>query len=138
MNPQINIAEYSPVPVAEYLAKAWNGVGLDEVPIETNLMNLYRNGYSNQVFLIQNMQDGLHRDRHMAPFVRALPSTGGLHLLLGDWGKGHVPPPFSVVESVLQSAVNSNSDWQKFARECIAESAPARNFPINWLKNRKV
>ena len=109
INPQTNLANYTPTAVSDYILKAWNATSLKEVPIVSDLGALYRDGFPNTIYLMQNMLDGHHRDRHLAPWMRTVPSgSERMNLLMNKWGKGHAPPPSSLIKNVLTAIVFEN------------------------------
>lgn len=106
INPQTKLANYTPAAVGDYVFKAWNATSLTEVPIVSDLDALYRDGFPNTIYLMQNMLDGHHRDRHLAPWMRTVPSKSErINLLMDRWGKGHAPPPSSLIKNVLTAIV---------------------------------
>lgn len=111
INPQTNIAEYTPAKVREYCDVAWNGSPISAINAVTDLFDVYRFGFPNDIAYIQNIQDSHHRDRHLAPWLRKLQRrTRHLNLLLRPWGAGHVVPPADLTEAVLKALCEDKNE----------------------------
>lgn len=131
MNAQTNISEYTESAVSEYLNKAW-GVGtIQEAPITFDLTEVYRDGFPNKVYFMQNLHDSHHRDRHIAHWMRGIPAhSPNMNLLMGDWGFGHVPPPADLVQASLEAIVERDQD--QLDRLGFINK-PARNEPAKQV-----
>ena len=135
MNPQTDIAEYNPEVVSKYAETAWGESSLEYVPIVTDLGELYRDGFPNTVYFMQNVFDGHHRDRHVAYWMRKIPAESNrLNLLMDDWGQGHVPPPISLIESTL-GAIIAN-DHEKLDSLGFV-NAPTVDEPARQFRSRR-
>ena len=135
VNPQTNIAEYTSKPVEDYAQAAWNVPSIESAPITYDLRTLYSRGFPNRVIFLQNAFDGLHRDRHLAPWLRSTPNAdNNMWLLMGRWGRGHVPPDSALLKKVLESSISSSSSSIKGLG---FEQAPPRNRPKTWYKALK-
>lgn len=111
INPQTDLSEYKESSVKEYLRSAWKTESLKETPIVSELASLYKDGFPNHLFIMQNVADAHHRDRHIAPWMRKVPpGSDRLNLLMDDWGVGHTPPPYQLIQKVLQSVISNDQD----------------------------
>lgn len=107
VNPQTNLARYSPVAVARYARLAWGLTGddvLSRMTAATDLTRLYRDP-ARRVFYVQNQNDPTHMEDQYGPFMAALPEGHDVHPVLVDGAAGHVPPDRSTIRSVLAAAV---------------------------------
>jgi len=135
MNPQTNIAEYTPKTVSDYVQGAWGKSEIEQTPITYNLTDVYRDGFPNTVYFMQNLYDAHHRDRHVAWWMRGIPAhSPNMNLLMDDWGFGHVPPPSDLAEAALKAVVEKD-------RDRLAElgfiNAPAHDEPARLFLARK-
>lgn len=111
LNPQTNLARVTSDAAASFLECAWGVKSFTDIGATTDLKDCYSSGFSNEVFYVQNVSDGLHRDLHLAKWMRAIPEhSPNLHLWMHDWGKGHQPVPSSVVQEILSLIVRKDSD----------------------------
>lgn len=111
INPQLDLTKYSPSPVAKYSDRAWDGQDLRTAPFIESLDRLYKAGFPNKVFLLQNVQDGHHRDRHVASWLRVVPSMSkNLNLLAKPWGRGHVPPDKETIISSVNAILANDRE----------------------------
>lgn len=114
-NPQTNVAKYE-LPAVERFAEVCYGVKgedpMSRLPddVTTNLVELYREPRGNVVAYMQNSTDFSHVEDHMNPFLSASHPDNEIHLLLGDWGTGHVAPPKPIHVEAL--TVAASPDWQ--------------------------
>ncbi len=114
-NPQTNVANYESAAV-ERFAEVCYGVRGDEpmrqLPddVTTDLLELYREPRGNVVAYMQNSTDVSHVEKHMNPLLAAAHPDNEIHVLLGDWGEGHVAPPKPIHVQALDVA--SGRDWQ--------------------------
>lgn len=106
INPQTRIGAYVPTVVNRYLGYAWDGLALDQLPVCTDVRDLYRNPVENTVVYVQNTGDRDHMDNHYAPFMDALPEGHRVSPLLVDAGEGHVPPPRDQLGRILDGVIN--------------------------------
>lgn len=107
VNPQTNLARYSPAAVARYAKLAWGiqGVGsLREMTAVTDLTRLYRTP-GRRVFYVQNKNDRSHMEEHFAPFMASLPEGHDVHPVLVDGEVGHHPPAKEITRSILAAAI---------------------------------
>lgn len=131
MNPQTNIFKYSETVTLRYLEKGWNisSLNKDFYPFIYDLTNLYKNGFSNHIAYIQNIQDAHHRDNHIAPWMRGIiPNSPRLHIHIDDWGAGHVVPNQSFTHEILKGLVESEN-FIDFLNSKSFITAPDTNFP---------
>lgn len=131
MNPQTDISEYNQKFVEEYALAAWSTDDLASVPIVTDLGKLYRDGFPNRVIFLQNILDGHHRDRHLARWMRAISTPSDhLFLLMGNWGRGHIPPDKNIVRLTLTAACSGQFD---ILEDLGFVQAPLKNYPASVL-----
>lgn len=105
VNPQTTIREYVQVIVDRYLNYAWGGQSVDELPVCTDVVELYRRPVGNSVLYVQNSGDGDHMAHHYSPFVNALPEGHRVESRLVDAGEGHVPPKRALLGQILKEVV---------------------------------
>lgn len=135
VNPQTNIAEYTSSPVEAYANVAWDVPDIESSPITFDLRSLYSHGFPNRVIFLQNTFDGLHRDRHLAPWLRATPEPdNNMWLLMGRWGRGHTPPDSALLKQVLEASISPSTSSLE---ELGFEQAPPRNRPKTWYQALK-
>lgn len=131
MNAQTNIAEYTPSVVTSYLNEAWSVNDIEDAPITYNLTEVYRDGFPNKVYFVQNLFDAHHRDRHIARWMRGIPDhSPNMNLLMDNWGSGHVPPPAGLIQDCLEAVVYQ--DHEKLA-ELGFINKPASNEPARLV-----
>lgn len=106
VNPQTRIGAYVPTVVNRYLGYAWDGLAIDQLPVCTDVRDLYRNPVANSVVYVQNTGDRDHMDNHYAPFMDALPEGHRVSPLLVDVGEGHVPPPRDQLGRILKEVIS--------------------------------
>ncbi|MFE1083464.1 hypothetical protein [Brevibacterium sediminis] len=107
VNPQTTIRNYVPVIVNRYLTCAWDGLPVDELPVCTDVIELYRRPVANSVIYVQNSGDSGHMDQHYSPFMNALPVDHSVEPYIIDAGEGHVPPKRQVLARILGDAVRA-------------------------------
>lgn len=110
VNPQTNIAAYSPQAVRAYTTYAWGGTALNEVPAKTDLTCLYANPVDCRVWYVQNTGDESHVDQHYLPFMKALHAENTVSPVLTFAGAGHVRPPKWLLSAVLDAAVRGERE----------------------------
>ena len=76
---------------------------------------MYAPGFANSVIYLQNSHDG-HVSTQLQPWLKALPSRDRVHVLLRDWGRGHVPPSARELRALLQHVPGAEGDWDALAR----------------------
>lgn len=113
VNPQTMIGAYVPSIVNRYLSYAWDGRALNELPICTDVRELYQKPVDNQVIYVQNSGDSDHMDNHYAPFIHALPQDHRVSSLLVDAGEGHVPPPRGQLGQILEEVIEGALPGQR-------------------------
>lgn len=110
-HPQIRLSEYNPAVVDAYLKSAWDVDSLNATPITHDLNTLYSAGLPGSVLVLQNAWDGHHRDRHLAPWIRAIPrNPQSLYVLVGAWGRGHTPADSETLKAVINKVVTGSFD----------------------------
>ncbi|WP_217639251.1 hypothetical protein [Arthrobacter sp. cf158] len=114
-NPQTNIAKYELAAVERFADVCYGVRGedpMDQLPedVTTDLLGLYREPRGNVVAYMQNSTDVSHVENHMNPLLAAAHPDNEIHLLLGQWGEGHVAPPKPIHVEAL--TVAASRDWQ--------------------------
>ena len=107
VNPQTTIRNYVPVIVNRYLNYAWDGLPVGELPVCTDVIELYRRPVTNSVLYVQNSGDSDHMEHHYAPFFDVLPEGHKVESHLVDAGEGHVPPKRALLGKILKDVVGS-------------------------------
>lgn len=80
---------------------------------------------------VQNISDSVYYYRHLHPFLRKVPSIPAVRLLLGDWGRGHVPPDKVFVARLIRTLAAAAPHWDAaledlgFLKAPTVESADA-------------
>lgn len=130
-NPQTRILDYVPAFVSEYAKVAWlagNEPAANILParIDEDLRSLYAKPQQNTVAYMQNLPDS-HTAEHLRPFLKCLPESHRVGVVLDEWGEGHAPPPKPRVRQMLQSAVESEGDWEHFLTANAFDRSPDEN-----------
>lgn len=131
LNPQTVIRAYSDDFVLSYAKAAFGAGSLEEArllvdrQVTGDVRHLYRGGSFNTVAYVQNYMDIEHVSRHAKPFLDAAARPERIHMLLGDWGRGHVAPPSEISQSILASAVAARGNWSHALAENGFIQAPA-------------
>ncbi|PRB72736.1 hypothetical protein [Arthrobacter sp. MYb213] len=137
-NPQTKIGNYTKFAVDNYTEMAWDSLDLDNVNITSDLTKLYRDGFPNKIAYLQNIRDGHHRDRHLAPWVRGLDtSPNNLFLLLDDWGPGHIAPPVDLFRRILRAvfAAKNPRSWNSALYELNFVQSPSKTYAGEFFKS---
>lgn len=116
-NPQTIIANYAERPVRDFTEKAFHlphglELPLNSLPshIITNICDIYKKPIYTTIIYMQNSNDSLHLQLHLAPFLEALHPENKLLLMNEPWREGHSPPPKKVLTRVL-NLVASPDEW---------------------------
>ena len=134
-NPQTDIRRYNPEQVVHYAGTAFSrtaspedAMALLSQKIQCAAAPLY-GSRRNHLLYLQNASDW-HTDAHLVPFLAELglaldverPRNGDrvelrprddLHVLLGSWGEGHVPPPKDIIAGLLRRLLESAKGWEE-------------------------
>ena len=120
VNPQTDIGQYWEGAVDSYLDAAWEGAGIDSLPITTDLTSVYQQELGSTVFYLQNLGDVFHVNKHLIPLLEntTLPNRQ-FGLVLGEWGNGHRAPQRAILDHYLNMAINARGEWVNltFSRE---------------------
>ena len=106
VNPQTTIGAYVPAIVHRYLSCAWGGAEIEDIPVCTDVIDLYRKPVGNAVRYVQNTGDADHMNDHFTPFMEALPDDHLVEPVLVDAGEGHVPPKRDQLARILDDVVS--------------------------------
>lgn len=106
VNPQTSIGSYVPVIVDRYLDYAWDRLRIDELPVCTDVREIYRDPPENSVIYVQNTGDAEHMDNHFTPFTDVLPKKNTVAPMLVNVGKGHVPPSRDQLARILTDVID--------------------------------
>jgi len=135
VNPQTDINAYTPHFVREYAQAAWDVEDIGCAPIQSNLADVNARGFPNSVALIQNVQDGHHRDRHAARWMRAVPTGHDrLGVMVEPWGQGHVVPPATLIRSTVAGLASAEGSWAPAMRELGFTVAPPSDYPARQMR----
>ncbi|WP_323034257.1 hypothetical protein [Pararhodobacter sp.] len=122
-NPQTNIARYNPEHTQRFaqVCFGWQGGNLEDA-FEGIVFDLaeHFSQYRPPVVYMQNVSDW-HVKPHTVPFIGnyGLEWTGksqladGLYLHVGDWGRGHIPPPREYTARVLKELSTVPGSWDE-------------------------
>lgn len=112
VNPQTSIAQYHDKFVDRYLRAAWDAPSFDDLPIEHNMVEAYRQApMTNHVVYLQNSEDGFHIEHHMNPFLVSVSDPTRVFVESKAWGDGHVPPSKEHMKEVLERLIASKGKW---------------------------
>ena len=111
-NPQTTIAGYYPGHVKAFLDSSWAGAPIEDIPAVTDITPLYAESFPNHVAYLQCSDDELHLTQHCRPWKDATADHAARRrFLVGDWGPGHAPPPFYLLQGILEFAVSLGGHW---------------------------
>lgn len=114
-NPQTNIAKYHPEHTQRFLERVWGTTEIGNVTARTEVCSLYEESFPNYVGYLQNLDDDLHIVEHCRPWADV---TRKFHerrkFMIEDWGEGHAPPNFFLLQGILEYAVSLHGDWATF------------------------
>lgn len=114
-NPQTDILKYHSAHVNRFLERVWDTDDIRGVPAQTEVCSLYENSFPNYVGYLQNSKDILHIREHCLPWAEVTENFEDRRgFLIDNWGKGHTPPNFFLLQGVLQYAASLNGDWKAF------------------------
>lgn len=112
-NAQTIIARYGAQPVRRFAELAfdidpyeYDPLSLIPQSVTLDLRPLYASPTGTSVAYMQNTSDTTHIERHFKPFMETLNPDNEVHLLAGDWGLGHTPPPKDLLKTILSSVVD--------------------------------
>lgn len=105
-NPRTHLL--SPPTAVQYWARAMYGTA-DPARI-AELVPLAPASSTNRVVYLQNTDDHQYFAGHMIPYLHRLGPDADVWTLMGDWGKGHVPPPRELLDGVIRSAAVDPSE----------------------------
>lgn len=114
--------------ILDYLEEHWHDLGrlcfgattaeesrqALELHPRADLRRVYAEGFENTVIYVQNASDG-HVKIQMRPWLEAISGDRGVHTLLGDWGRGHVPPNARELKRMLAQVPSVQGRWQELA-----------------------
>lgn len=114
--------------ILDYLEEHWDDLGrlcfgattaeesrqaLERHP-RADLHRVYAEGFKNTVIYVQNASDG-HVKIQMRPWLEAIPPSSDVYTLVGDWGRGHVPPNARQLKALLTHLAGASGDWGSIA-----------------------
>ena len=106
-NPQTDIARYDPIHIGNYMRFAWERQWEPGSPLDlpehviTDLTPIYAEPVDAEVYYLQAARDAAHIEDHCGRFLSALHPENRVHLLVGEWGSGHTPPPAELIGRVI-------------------------------------
>jgi len=125
INPQTILREFPSYTLRQYTEKAFPGVAqahvLDRV-ICSDLREPYAESFPNHVLYVQNTRDD-HTEKHLDPFWAAVGGNDRLHVKLGNWGDGHVPPPTDEIREIIASVTTTPGPWAEVLERYSSASA---------------
>lgn len=117
-NPQTDISKFYPEHVDKFINRVWDVTQIDEVTAQTEVCSLYQTKFPNFVGYLQNSNDELHIKEHCLPWASATTSSAQRRrFLIDNWGEGHAPPNFFVLQGILQYAASLDGDWEEFLQD---------------------
>lgn len=138
VNPQIIIKNFPEDSVLPYARTAFGAKDMTAAKealtdqVTGDLRHIYRGGLSNTVAYLQNAMDSHHLYRHLTHFLRDVPTSASLSLLMEDWGRGHVPPPKELLASVMREVTEAAPNWQVALERLGFRSAPTADGALAW------
>ena len=124
-NPQTDIAKYHPEHVSNFLKRVWATDDMDTVPAQTEVLSMYTERFPNYVGYLQNSDDELHIHEHCKPWIAATQEFKDRRaFLIDDWGEGHAPPHFFLLQGILQYATTINGNWAEFLSDESFSATP--------------
>lgn len=124
MNPQIDLSNYYPRLVSEYLRLSWDGMSsLSDLPdgVTYNLRATYNQAVTNTIAYRQNTRDSHHTTNHQIPFLEDHGHSLRLFMQMAAWGdpkgKGHVQAPPELTRKTLDILVASRGKWRTALKE---------------------
>lgn len=124
-NPQTDIAEFYPEHVESFLKRVWSEDDITKVSAQTEVNSLYKENFPNYVGYLQNANDDLHIEKHCKPWSEATKDNPEKRrFLIDDWGEGHAPPNFFLLQGILQFAASVEGDWEEFLNDDSFTTVP--------------
>lgn len=110
--PQTNINEYYKSRRDAFLESCWKNADADSYPV-LDLRTVYQKASSNGIVYIQSSLDALHLNKHMIPFLAALPEKklARLSVKCSFWGKLSHSGAVPLIEwnAWIHAAINSKT-----------------------------
>lgn len=134
VNPQTNIALYTPAAVCRWTNLAWgfdNNPHSGELampPTLTDLCDVYSQPLGNSVVYVQNTGDDSHMQSHWRPFSEALHPGNPVLPILEFSGEGHVAPPSERLAAVIERCAEQDS-WDEISMISLEESPLRHELP---------
>ncbi|MHA7155902.1 hypothetical protein [Arthrobacter sp. TMN-50] len=128
-NPQIIVANYIPRIVDSFAKICWNAQNTQNIleALNTKMVSDLRElPMADKLFTIvylQNISDD-HVDKHLVPFCEAFPGNSAIHLIMDNWGSGHVSPPRKLVSAILSTIIKNPSNWEHMLQEFDSINGP--------------
>ena len=128
-NPQTNISKYHPEHVSNFLQRVWETDDISTVSAQTEVCSIYADTFPNYVGYLQNSDDDLHVQEHCIPWESATREFEDRRaFLIDNWGEGHAPPNFFLLQGILNYAASVNGDWPGFLKD--ESFSPRPNFEL--------
>lgn len=123
-NPQVSVTGYYQTFVRRYVDTCFSDFLLDSPDRQVDFFEenkmvhdlcLVGSDFNGRIIYFQNKSDEMHLRKHCLRYVeRSLKSSkmkdgfdvfyrGDVEVMVGDWGKGHIPPPDEVIKSSIFS-----------------------------------
>lgn len=123
-NPQVSVTDYYQSYVKRYMNACFPGFELESVGSQIEFfedrktvhdLSLHGSGFNGRAKYFQNKSDRMHLSKHCLKYVEGcfvssigkdefdIFSRGNVEVIIGDWGKGHIPPPDKIIKSAILS-----------------------------------
>lgn len=110
-NAQTDVLRYHKDHVNRYIEIAWGGDcdTLVESNAHSAIKRLTAESQIPQLLYLQNSTDEFHIRQHLLPLIQAAGEAPNFHLLMGNWGEGHIAPPKGQFREVLEAVVSNDA-----------------------------
>lgn len=89
---------------------------------------------TNTVAYVQNVQDRRYIKDSLLPYLNGLEDTSHVHLLMKDWGKGHVPADRKFLAGLLKLVAARAPHWDSALEELSFSPSPDAALVANIQK----
>ena len=118
-----DISKYSETAVNAYLGAAWARNDIMSAPFEHQVIDLYKEQFTNNVLYVQNLGDRTHVPKYLIPFLEATnEDRERTAVFSGEWGLGHKPAPGKVLTKIFQDVISSGGNWDYILKLQDADS----------------
>lgn len=123
VNPRTIVSESVPAAIERYAEKCWGMVGDSNVKklltstIDSDLRADCRPPSGSTVAYVQNAQDRRYIRQSLIPYVSSFKDSSHIHLLMQNWGEGHVPADRKFLKELLTLATARAPYWDSALEE---------------------